>query len=514
MSKKNIFLLLLFTIICFSLFTRSVVLANTENTISTEQGNLNLQEIKTRLEIEKLSTDIKNSNNSIVFQYITLACTAVTVIISLRTMSNQINTFRMQTEQNKKQQMTSFLSQLASSDEPTKVGAIQALGKYEEALPYLVNLLKFKTSYFVADTVMVTLINNAEKSLKLLIDESKSAKLEKIKLAGELTALDEKEDEIIKLLDIDIEVFKEWKESELFKDSKDRITYNIELQCKNGESSRAEIISIEKKKIITNVELVDNLLKELVKITSGIIKKLSQLEKKFSIEGAYLPKISLYELNLSEWNLYKADLSNANLKKCIFINTKFENAILKNTSFREGIFENNKFCGNIYDNCDFSKCKLENVEFSNIETLGVLFKGAVLRKCRFINCVYKLSRMEGINLTEAKIKDTKFYEANFMNAEIDNRNIFERVDFNGSRFDGSKNIRSKFSECKMFGVNFNNASYKSCRLNSVEFKDIKECNNLICENNKYHLIKFQDGCEYLKQYIEECNDISNITFGD
>lgn len=500
-------------ILGLSISVNAATIVNNQK-INEESQDISLQDTKTNLEIDKLESDIKNSNNSTQYQPVTVICTAATVIISLLTMFfttvNQIRTFKMQTKQNREQQMTNYLSQLSSNDKTIKIGAIQALGSYEEALPYIVNVLKSEDDYFVISAVTTTVVKNAEKSLKILINESKSIRSEKVKLAGEFLALNESEKEIIKLLLIDDKEYKEWKQERLFNEARLQLIHKMDICLKMQGSTREDIYLKEKDKLLSKLYLLENLLKELINITEATIRNLAQSRKVSSVEGAYLPTIKLSDLSLNDWNFSKADLTNAKLERCIFDHTIFEDSILKNASFRDGSFKNIKFEGNLSDNCDFSKCRIEGVEFNNIKANCISFKGSKLINCKFKKCVCYESKLNGIKLENVEFSNTKLFRADLMNAEINNKNIFNNVEFNGSRFDGAKSINTEYNNCKMIAVKLNKSIYKNCKLKNIEFRNIKVYDASIFKSNKYHQVVFGPESEEFREYIRAQNEIINL----
>ncbi|MBU3202214.1 pentapeptide repeat-containing protein [Clostridium estertheticum] len=505
--RSKLFLILV--IITCSFFIGKEIPALNNSSTMTNSSKMNQQEIKTNLEIDKLKADIKNSNFAIKYQLGTTACTAMTAIIAVLTMffstKNQNKTYIMQMKENKKQQISNYLAQISNGDQAIKIGAIQALGNYEEATPFIINILKREEDYFVVNAVGIALLKNANICIKLLVGESNLIKTERIKVAGELVALGESKNDICNYLYIDEKEYKKWNEDNLLEGAKDQLINKIEMQLKITGLTKEELISNEKKNILIKLYSMQNLLKEILIIMPKAMKIATQSGREYSIERAYLPGIQLNDVDLSNWNFSEVNLTGATFKKCRFDNTNLENAILNYTSFRECYFNKNIFKGEFYNSCDFSKCIMDQVTFNHINAQHISFKGAELKECKFEECECIEPKMEGTKFYKVNFKNTKLFKANFMNAEINYKNIFSEVNFSGSRFDGSKNIGTKFNDCKMFGVRLDNASYKKCSLINVDFKDIEKYDNSRFKSNKYNNVGFLGGITEFKQHVEEQN---------
>lgn len=505
--KKRLFLVLLFMIFSASVCINVSAEIDNEKKIDNNSENIRLQEDKLKLEINKLESDIENSSKASIYQRNTAIGTIVTAVVSVATVIFtiiiQTKNFKMQGDNNSKQQMANYLSQLSSTEKATKIGAINALGYYEEALPYILNLLRYEEDYFVISALTSSLVKNADKSFKLLINEGKLIKNEKLKLAGEFLALEESEEELINLLFIDYKELKEWKNESLLIDAKSQLIQNINMKLKIDNLKKTDIYSSEKKRIMLKINKLHNLQKVIIEITACVIKKLTEIGKVCNVEQAYLPGISLSEADLSDWSFSKVDMTNAKFERCIFRGTKFTNTILKNTSFKDGIFKDNKFDSYLGNNCDFSKCKIDGVEFNHVKSSNILFKGAEIKNCILKKCEYYNSKFEGIHFKNVKIEDTKFFQANFMNANFNDKNIFRRVEFNGSRFDSSQNRNTEFYNCKVAGTRFDNSIYLNCKINHIWLEEITVYYNSKFQGNRYHEIIFDLQSEEFKRYVYE-----------
>jgi hypothetical protein len=224
------------------------VYASPQSSIILSQNNKVLnytsQERKTNLEIEKLQTDINNSKTAITYQMVTTVCAFLAVIISVlgmvSTLHSNRKTHRFQIEQGRKQQFTNYLAQLSSDTNSIKVGAIHALGGYDEALPYIVNILKYNEDYMVNSATETVLINNGNEAVRILVEECKVIQKEKIKIAGELSNLGEDETEICEIMNIDKGELIEWKSNDLFKSAINQLEYRMDISVRSGEISAEE----------------------------------------------------------------------------------------------------------------------------------------------------------------------------------------------------------------------------------------------------------------------------------
>lgn len=123
------------------------------------------------------------------------------------------------------------------------------------------------------------------------------------------------------------------------------------------------------------------------------------------------------------------NFSNANLTSIRFLETEFtdcnfSNAILGNASFQTVLFKNCKMLGLQFDACDqfgfaasFNTCQLDHSSFHKMK----------LNRSSFINC-----QMEGVDLSEADLKNSKLIECNLLHAIFQNTNL-EKVDLRNSK---------------------------------------------------------------------------------
>lgn len=468
LEKTLKFLIILFII-------NNLLIGKTIGAVEDNLSKGNLSDTKIELEIEKLKVDINNSGWLIKFQTGTAVCSTITVLISLFTMIHTIRSQNkkdsMQLKENRKNIISNYITQLSSADQAVKLSAIQALGNYEETIQYLINSLKYEEDYFIINALSKTIVDHASDSIDLLIDESKLILIEKIKIAAEMDAIGKKVGDIERVLDIDKEFYEKLKEDKWFIDTKNDVTYNIEIEKTVGKSEE-EIINDRYKNILLKSKKINNFFKILIHITGLTMEKVFKENKVYDISEAYLPKIQLRGIDMSKWNLKKTNLQGAVFNNCIFIKSKFDDCILKNTSFRgstlKGITFNNLKC----NKCDFSLCNMENIYFENLNSYEMSFKGATLKKCSFLDGKYIDCKMQGVKFINVKLQNFKLYRCNFMNSKINSNTILDNVELKGSIFNESEIKKVKLNECDINSITFKNGSVKDSEFINMDLTKV------------------------------------------
>jgi len=444
--------------------------------VEDNSSKSSLSDTKIELEIEKLKADIHNSGWLIKFQAGTAVCATVTVIISLSMMIHTIRSQNkkdsMQLKENRKNIISNYITQLSSTDQAVKLSAIQALGNYEESIQYLINSLKYEEDYFVINTLSKTIVDRALDSINLLINESKLILIEKTKIAAEMYVIGKKARDIEKVIDIDEEFYENLKEDKWFIDTKNDITYNIEIEKAVGTKSEEEIINERYKNILLKSKKINNFFKILIHITGLTMEEVSKENKEYDISEAYLPKIQLKGIDMSKWNLTKTNLQGAVFNNCIFIKSKFDDCILKNTSFRDSTLKDITFNNLKCNKCDFSLCNMENICFENLNSYEMSFKGATLKKCSFLDGKYIDSKMQGVKLINIKLKNFKLYKCNFMNSKVNANTTLENVVLKGSLFNGSEIKNVKLIKCDINSITFIGGSVKDSKFINIDLTKV------------------------------------------
>jgi len=118
------------------------------------------------------------------------------------------------------------------------------------------------------------------------------------------------------------------------------------------------------------------------------------------------------------------DIEGLNFKNCHIISKSFENGIFSANIFEHTKIEDVNFDHDIIMNSNFMNCKLENS----------IFRGVLLDRVMFFNCIFINVVFIGATFKETNFKESKFFNVEFGKDELGGSCRFSNVSLLSSEF--------------------------------------------------------------------------------
>ena len=457
-----------------SSFPTNSTLPSPTPTILPARDALEIEKLKA--EITKLQRETKSIDLGQLLQTGTLVVALLAASVSFwsasQSQKNQIQSLKKQIEQQEKARMSELLHELGSEYRAVKISAIQALSEYEDAAPFLVNLLEIESEYPVVIAITAALKKNPEISLPLLIQANNDLHEALSILGGKLVALGVSKKEVIRITSLQNKTFSLWLDSHLGK----RIQETAQIQCQidSFPPERVEHTSLEEVRKQKHDLIELRVTRDIViKATEDLIKSASEIGKPFNVSNTFLQGIILENLDLTGWIFKKTELQDASFSESICRNTDFSDTDLSRTKFKDTKLHDAAFDNSILMQTDFSKALLVRSSFQGCKGYATKFFGAKLEHANFSNSRFPATSFEQCYANDTSFKKTILYRAKLTGSFFNDSDFSEAL-MNGTEFSSAKMHRVNFTNAKFIGTNLSGGDFNEANFACVSFQSISQ----------------------------------------
>jgi len=430
----------------------------------------NLQDLeieKLKLEILKLQREIDPPLTRLLFEspLITLIVAVTGGLIALINVTRGLS---LQREQHKEERIAGFLDKLGSEKEWVRLGAAQALARYQkETIAFLINQLRMDSSKKVRMGVAQALSQASSRNFYFLRDSNLSAQSERRNIVAGLFAIGVSTDSVASIVKLDIDEVQSITQLPEFQQDIENWKINESIDSLSpGEKKQL------KQRLISQTSQLHIFISELAQTIARALRNCARRGERIP---ANLTEMDLRLTNLSDItfkrvNLLGSNLRSSVLKRCNFYKVTFIRSCLESANFNRSTFGRVTFrkcimtraiCSDI-TLCDtmFKECDLDQVNFSRSSLHSTIFAG----------CKGSRPRFNGSKLDKAQFQNTKFFEAEFMGSSL------HESDLTGATMWRSKFVEAKLSkahlrEAKLGGADLSRANMENVIVGGANFRN-------------------------------------------
>ena len=401
---------------------------------TTENSALSQQ--KLALEIEKLKKEISTVIIGPWLQMGTVVIALLAAGISFwsawRAQASNAASLQAQIEATRKDRISHLLKELGSEHGAVRAATVQALGEYDTALPYLINLLKYENDDNVIDTILPIISSSGCQALTLLLDHARRISRRKTWVAGALSAMGSDMDEIATVTAISKSYFARWKDSAYGKRYINNFRRRLEL---HGPDKTEWIATLQRESLQKN-DALSSAYRNILLGIEATLKTISQSGKSITISDTYLDGVVLDTLDISEWTFHD----------CILSNASFRNTIAKKAVFKSSLLDGASFKGADLRDAVLDGCEINKASFA---------------KSTLVRTSLKHVKAYSTSFFMAKIRQTNFFGASLVQTDFGKAKgeaiVFASASLMGANFESAILVRSKFNHARLNGANLSDA---------------------------------------------------------
>ncbi len=462
--KKKFFILIFGICVLISLFY--LITRNQELTFPVSYD-------KSVLEVQKLQIDVSYLQNEQKYQMLKFWLSNLTPIAALFTLIWTVyaglKTINNQTNQKKKDAISSLLQAIASDSPDLRLGSARGLSSYvNEALDEIISVATHEHENIVRDELEKILYNINGQNLNKLLELNSSTIAYRIVLLGKMKELSLSNDIIYAITHIPIDILHTFIKVQPFK-----VSYEHSKKLQLVKKDRLNIINKYNTLTKPQLNISDTVINDakisaqLAEITGRVLAKALCKGKKLS-----LPALGI---DLSETTLYEANLNKTRASNVITVNCLMRHAKLEKSVLSYSFFDNSDLYG-----ISLNKSTFKNVSFKVAHLRGCVAKRIKLLECNMNNAILSEGNLSGSLFSHTTGKSTQFRASNLKDTVIEECN-FSYCEFQNGNFKQTFIKNSKFYSCNFIEANFMYSTIKDIKFNGSDFRGAK-FNNCIITN--------------------------------